>query len=751
MPARGLAQIKAPPTDSAAPAPALGFEPTLTHDSDGGVTVRAFRLDAPLRTDGQLDEPIYGSVPPAADFIQQEPLEGEAATEKTEGWIFFDDRNIYVSARAWDSHPERMVASEMRRDGRQINQGENVSVIFDTFHDGRNAFYFQTNPLGVLRDQEVTEERPNPDWNTVWEVRTGRFDQGWTFEMVIPFRSLRYPGPGPQIWGFTMRRFVAWKNERSFLTPIPRSMGNRGIYRISLHATLVGLETPDRPIDLEVKPYAISAMTSDLDAADPISNHTTGDIGGDLRYGLTQTLTANFTLNTDFAQVEADEEQINLTRFSQSFPEKREFFLEGRGTYDFGRGSGGGRGGGRGAGGGGGGNPDVPVMFFSRRIGLSEGEAIPVRVGARLTGKAGPVTVGALNVQTTGDAPDGGALRTNFSVVRVKHEIMSRSSIGLLATHRTRMISQDGSNTVLGLDAQFQFLTDWEINSYYARSSTPKGVGDDASYRAQVAYNGDRYGLQIGHLMVGDDFNPEVGFMRREDFRLNSAQVRFSPRLFSSRSIRRLVWQASFNHITDASSDVLESRQAQVTFRTELESGDMWDVQYTSRFEFLDSDFKIAQDVVIPVGEYHFRAVRTTYTLAQQHRLSGRLNAEYGSFFDGDRTAIGYSGRIKLSPRFSLEPSLSQNWLDLVDGAFNTQLVTVRAIVTPSARSALSNLIQYNSRNSAWSSNVRFRWEYSPGSELFVVYSDSRDTSLQGFPELKDRTLAVKITRLLRF
>ena len=390
-------------------------------------------------------------------------------------------------------------------------------------------------------------------------------------------------------------------------------------------------------------------------------------------------------------------------------------------------------------------------MFFSRRIGLSEGEAIPVRVGARLTGKAGPVTVGALNVQTTGDAPDGGTLRTNFSVVRVKHEIMSRSSIGLLATHRTRMISQDGSNTVLGLDAQFQFLTDWEINSYYARSSTPKGVGDDASYRAQVAYNGDRYGLQIGHLMVGDDFNPEVGFMRREDFRLNSAQVRFSPRLFSSRSIRRLVWQASFNHITDASSDVLESRQAQVTFRTELESGDMWDVQYTSRFEFLDSDFKIAQDVVIPVGEYHFRAVRTTYTLAQQHRLSGRLNAEYGSFFDGDRTAIGYSGRIKLSPRFSLEPSLSQNWLDLVDGAFNTQLVTVRAIVTPSARSALSSLIQYNSRNSAWSSNVRFRWEYSPGSELFVVYSDSRDTSLQGFPELKDRTLAVKITRLLRF
>ena len=685
MPARGLAQISSPPTDPAPPAPARSVEPTLTRDSDGRVTLRAIRLEEPLRTDGRLDELIYGVVPPADDFIQQLPLEGEAATEKTEAWIFFDDRNIYVSARAWDSQPERMVASELRRDGRQINQGQNIAIVFDTFNDNRNGFYFQTNPLGVLRDLEVTDEgNPNTDWNPVWEVRAGRFDQGWTFEMVIPFRSLRYAGSGPQVWGFNMRRTVIWKNEVSFLTPISASSGHFGIFRMSSHATLVGLETPDKSIDVEFKPYAISAMTTDLDAVEPISNRATGDIGADLKYGLTQSLIANLTVNTDFAQVEADEEQINLTRFSQSFPEKREFFLEGRGIFGFGGGGGRGRGGGGGGGGGGGrgGNPDVPVMFFSRRIGLSEGEAIPVRAGARLIGKAGPVTVGALNVQT-GDAPNVGALPTNFSVVRVKREILSRSSIGLIATHRTRMISQDGSNTVLGLDAQFLFLTDWEITSYYARSSTPKGVGDDASYRAQVAYNGDRYGLQIGHLMVGDAFNPEIGFLRRDDFRLNSAQVRFSPRLFSSRSIRRLVWQASVNHVTDESGNLLESREAQGLFRTELESGDMWDVQYTHRYEFLDSDFQIAQDVVIPVGAYRFGAVSTTYSINQQHRLSGRLNAEYGSFFDGDRTAIGYSGRIEISPRFSLEPSLSQNWVDLAEGGFNTRLVTARAIFAP--------------------------------------------------------------------
>ena len=750
MPARGLAQISSPSTDPVPPAPTRSVEPTLTRDSDGSVTLRAIRLEEPLRTDGRLDELIYAVVPPADDFIQQLPLEGEPTTEKTEAWIFFDDQNIYVSVRAWDSQPERMVANELRRDGRQINQGQNVAIVFDTFHDHRNGFYFQTNPLGVLRDLEVTDEgNPNPDWNTVWEVKTGQFDQGWTFEMVIPFRSLRYAGSGTQVWGVNIRRTVIWKNEVSFLTPIPASSGHFGIFRMSSHATLVGLETPAKSIDVEVKPYAISTMTTDREAIEPISNRATGDVGADLKYGLTQSLTANLTVNTDFAQVEADEEQINLTRFSQSFPEKREFFLEGRGIFGFGGGGVRGVGGG-GGGGGRGGNPDVPVMFFSRRIGLSEGEAIPVRGGARLIGKVGPVTVGALNVQT-GDAPNVGDLPTNFSVVRVKREILSRSSIGLIATHRTRMISQNGSNTVLGLDAQFQFRTDWEITSYYARSSTPEGVGDDASYRAQVAYNGDRYGFQIGHLMVGDAFNPEIGFLRRDDFRLNSVQARFSPRLFSSRSIRRLVWQASVNHVTDESGNLLESREAQGLFRTELESGDMWSIQYTHRYEFLDSDFQIAQDVVIPVGAYRFGAVSTTYSINQQHRLSGRLNAEYGSFFDGDRTAIGYSGRIEISPRFSLEPSLSQNWVDLAEGGFNTRLVTARAIFTPSARSALSSLIQYNSINNAWSSNVRLRWEYSPGSELFLVYSDSRDASRQGFPELQNRTLAVKITRLLRF
>ena len=521
--APGAAQVPTVPEQGsitpALPPPVRRGEPTIVRAADGSVTIRAVQLKEPLSLDGRLDELIYESVPSAGGFIQQDPLDGEAATEETELWIFFDDRNLYVSVRCWDSQPERMVASELRRDG-NLNQGENVSVVLDTFHDQRNGFYFQTNPLGAMRDQEFTDEgNPNPDWDTVWEVRSGRFEHGWTLEMAIPFKSLRYAGAGPQVWGFNIRRFIAWKNERAFLTPIPRSYGNPGIYKILLAATLVGLEAPARSINLEAKPYVISSLTTDQTAVEPFANRTAGDVEFDIKYGLTPGLTADLTVNTDFAQVEADEQQVNLTRFSLSLPEKRDFFLEGRGIFAFGTGS---------AVGQGRGSSDLPVMFFSRQIGLSEGRAVPVRVGARLTGKAGLFTVGELNVQT-GEAPGGGAPSTNFSVVWVKRAVLSRSSVGMIATRRTPSADESGSNVLWGLDGNFPFLTDWEITSYYARSSTPLRAGNDASYRVQVDYNGDRYGFKVGHLMVGESFNPEIGFMRRADFRLSSALARFSP------------------------------------------------------------------------------------------------------------------------------------------------------------------------------------------------------------------------------
>src|SRR3990172_1947952 len=568
---------EAPDVEIFGPPPPVTPE-VIARDDRGRATVRATRLKEPMVLDGRLDDDVYRSVPPLTGFIQQEPHEGELATEQTEAWIFFDDRNLYVAARCWDSHPERMVANEMRRDHNDINQNENFVVTLDTFYDRRNGFYFQTNPIGALRDQAVTDEGigRNVDWNTVWDGKAHRFDQGWTLEMAIPFKSLRYNEGRRQVWGLNMRRAVQWKNEMSFLSPIAASHGGRGVHRFSDAATVVGIEIPLGSRNIELKPYALSSVTKNQNAEPPFANRLGGDVGFDAKYGVTSGLIADFTYNTDFAQIEEDQEQINLTRFDLFFPEKRDFFLEGQGIFAFGgvqQQSGGGsarRG-----------NENTaltPIVFFSRRIGLTESGVDPIRVGGRLTGRAGRYRVGALSIQTEGideTAPPA----PNFSVFRLRRDVLGRSDIGVIATHPTTPLPHlPDSNSLLGIDGNFAFFENLRVNAYYAVSRTPLADGgqigdDESSYIAKLDYSADRYGLVLEHLKVGEDFKPELGFLRREAFRRNFAQARFSPRPQSIEAIRRMVFESELDYITDLLGRV-ETKRLQGTLRLELENGD---------------------------------------------------------------------------------------------------------------------------------------------------------------------------------
>ena len=356
-----------------------------------------------------------------SDFIQAEPQEGAPATERTEAWVTFDREYVYISFRCWESRPERMVANEMRRDSGNIFQGDFVGFTLDTFYDRRTAVLFTVNAIGGRTDGQVSDERQyNGDWNPIWHVAVGRFDGGWTVETAVPFKSLQYRPGRAQVWGFNLRRDSQWRNEISYIAPIPIAMATNGLQMTSFAATLVDLEAPEGSRNLEIKPYAISEVSGDRTATPKISNDLGGDLGLDVKYGLTQNLTADLTVNTDFAQVEADTQQINLTRFSLFFPEKREFFLENRGLFAFG---------GAGRSGFGGGGGDTPVLFHSRQIGLHQGQEVPIEVGGRLTGRVGAFSLGVVNIQT-GDATVSGAPATNFSVVRVKRDILRRSSIG---------------------------------------------------------------------------------------------------------------------------------------------------------------------------------------------------------------------------------------------------------------------------------------------------------------------------------
>ncbi|MCC7417373.1 MAG: carbohydrate binding family 9 domain-containing protein [Acidobacteria bacterium] len=715
--------------------------------------MRATRLASALTLDGRLDEEIYREIAPASDFIQQDPGEGEPAHDKTEVWVFFDDRNMYVAARCWDEHPEQIVANELRRDHINIYNNDNFAVGLDTFYDRRNGYLFQTNAIGGIGDGYMTDEKEhNRDWSTVWETRSRIDERGWTLEMAIPFKSLRYASAGPQTWGILFRRIVRGsRNEHSFLTRIPAAAGGGGIYRMSRAATLVGLEAPARSRNIEIKPYAISSLMTDATAEPAIRNDPDGNAGVDVKYGVTRGLTADFTYNTDFAQVEDDVQQVNLTRFSQFFPEKRDFFLEGQGIFAFGGVSGQtGRGLGTTI------PTETPVLFFSRRIGLNRGRSVPIIGGGRVTGRAGKYSIGALSIETD-DAEATGAAQTNFSAFRVKRDILRRSNVGVIMTRRAPLVSASsgaaaggGTNTVGGIDANFSFFQALNILGYYAKSDTPALDGRSASWRATLDYGGDRYGLQLERLVVEEHFDPQLGFLRRSDFRRSFAGARFSPRPKDSRLFRKVGVDASFDDIENGDGG-LETRQMTAGLNVELNNSDRWQVDYNRELEAIHAPFLVAGKGAVARGDYQFQALSATYTLGPRRRINGSLRVGYGSFYAGDRTEASYSGRVEISARVSIEPTINVDWIDLPSGAFVSKLFSSRTNVTFTPRMALGALVQYNASNDSLGANVRFRWEYTPGSDFYVVYGEGRDTALEMPGALATRTFVVKITRLLRF
>ena len=501
----------------------------------------------------------------------------------------------------------------------------------------------------------------------------------------------------------------------------------------------MGIEAPAASLNLEVKPFVVTDLTSDVNVVPSLSNDVTGDAGLDVKYGVTESLTADLTVNTDFAQVEADTQQVNLTRFSLFFPEKREFFLENQGLFTFG---------GSGAGPFGGGA--APILFYSRRIGIAQGQEVPLDIGGRLTGRVGAFGIGVLNIRT-GDDQAAEIPATSFSVVRLKRDVLRRSSIGALFTRRSVSTQGSGSSETYGIDGIFPFYDNLNINTYWATTSTP-GLGDDAvSYRTQLDYSADRYGLQLDRLVVGHDFNPEVGFVRRSAFERSFASGRFSPRPQSIETVRKLSLDGRIAYITDREG-VLESREVSGQFGVEFETSDRLDVSYTRTYERLREPFAIDPDVTIPVGGHSFQDVRAAIGLGQQRRFGGRIAVQHGSFYGGDKTSLDLGGsRLELTPQFALEPGLSWNWVDLTEGEFTTRLVTTRVTYTVSPLMFVSALLQYSSRGDSLSTNLRLRWEYRPGSELFVVYNEQRDTLARRFPDIENRALIVKLNRLFRF
>ena len=721
------------------PAPAAGK--AVSRDADGGVTLRAFRLAEPLTVDGVLDDPVYDQVPAAAGFLQQEPDEGAPASESTRVWVLYDADSLYIAAELEEEHPERLMASEMRRDHRSIGWNDSFQIVLDTFYDRRNGFLFHTNALGALFDAQVTDERnTNSDWNTVWWVKSQVVEEGWTVEIRIPFRSLRYAAGGAQLWGINFQRNIKHKNEKVFFTPTPQAYNRDGLVRLSNAATLVGLEAPAGSRRMELKPYAIGSQTHA--PLRDINNEWSGDIGGDFKFGVTDGLTADLTWNTDFAQVEDDESQVNLSRFSLFYPEKREFFLEGQGVFDFG--------GRQTRAFGGGGPSDAPIPFFSRSIGISGGSSVPILGGARLHGRTGAYTMGLMNIQT-GETAGLDVESTNFSAFRIKRDLFSRSNIGVIATHRNVGAQGPGSNSLYGVDGNFNPSDNLRINSFYMATSEP-GVETGhqaASYMGQFNYDTDLIDLTAERLYLGEDFNPGMGFVRRRDFTKNGASFQLSPRPRGIEAIRQFELKFQANNY-DRPDGEMETRKYKFEGKAILESSDRLIVDHTMTEERLLDGFDLSTEVAVPAGNYRFNRTGLRLWLGTHRSFSGYFRYEFGDFFGGTRREVSYWGRAEVNQRLSMEPNISLNWIEVPGGEVQAQVSSLRATYTVSPRSFLGALVQYNSAAQLMSANVRFRWEYSPGSDVFVVFSTNRDGD-DGLAGLSDRALVVKFTRLFRF
>ncbi len=739
----GSAQSVVPPS---AAGTLVAFDPpaplapsVINRDGDGRATVRVTRIQQPVTIDGLLDEAVYRDVRSFGDFIQQEPNAGAPSTERSEVWVFFDQDHVYVSARLWKSNPDDLIANEMRRDESGIFRNDSIGVVLDTFYDRRSGYYFNTNALGAVRDALLVNENQNAnlDFNPVWDVASRRFEQGWTTEMAIPFKSLRYPAGRQQVWGLLVQRIDWKKNEFSYLMPIPPSYGGAGIWKVSSAATLVGIEAPVGGGRLELKPYALSSVSNDRLATPAVSNGVSARAGLDARFQLTKGLNVDFTTNTDFAQVEVDNQQLNLSRFSLFYPEKREFFLEMQNVMNFGPPIG--PGGRRSV------DDPTPILYFSRNIGLADGSAVPLVAGGRVLGRVGDYTLGGFTMRTgTNDA--SGAPPTTFSVARVKRNVLRRSSIGLLTTHRAP--SAGAQNLVVGAEGNLRLFQNVEANAYYARSDTGAGAGGGSSYLGQFRYAADKYGFEATQSSVSPGFDAQLGFVPRTGFERRFVLARFSPRPPGMPAIRKIGWEASFDNIT-AAAGILETREARGVFRLNQASGDEVNLTYSHITDRPQNAFSVA-GATIARGSYEFDDLRVNYLLGPQRRLVGTVTAARGTYYGGEKSELAYSGRLSMTSRFMVEPTLTLTWLTMPEGEFAARLAAARTTFTVTPRMLVAALVQFNASTRTVATNVRFRWEYRPGSDLFVVYSDNSGGPGARVPGLLSNSFAVKFTRLLQ-
>ena len=719
--------------------------------------IRAVKSDddsLPVLDGNVLGDPSWSAIEPVTGFTQITPNEGQPASEQTAVRIRYTGQTLYVGVVCYDGDPSQIIVSDSRRDA-DPQEADSFSLILDTYRDLQSGFIFGTNSAGVEYDAQVTNEGQNSgrfsqgprsqsgsggglniNWDGAWTVHTETGEYGWSAEFAIPLRTLRFATGENQVWGVNFERRIRRRNETAYWAPLPRQYT---LARVSLAGTLEGLDI-QAPRNLQIIPYALgqgvrntksSPLQTTSESTDP-----EGDIGIDLKYSLTPSMTLDVTYNTDFAQVEVDEQQINLDRFNLFFPEKRPFFLENAGVFSVGA-------------------PGQIDLFFSRRIGIGAGGVeVPIIGGARVSGSMGDYRVGLLNMQTRqlgGEEIPG----NNSSVARLKREFPNRTFAGVLFTNRQGMgdlADADNYNRVFAVDGQLGIGQYGLISGFGALSTTPDMSGNNHAYRVLTNYNSQAWMLNAGYTEVAKNFNPELGFLQRTAYRYFNGLVfhRYRPDFLRFHELRPHI---SYNGYWGFDK-IYETGFLHIDNHWEWENG--WEIHTGINFttEGVRQSFSISDGVTVPKGSYHHREAMIVGVTDESLPLSLNTRFIAGGFFGGDRVTILSTIRARVGDAFNTEIGLSQNWVDLPGGNFTANLVRARLSYSFTPRIYLQTLLQYNNAAELWSANLRFGLLQSAGTGLFVVFNHSSEYDrAMGFgafdPEITNQTVIIKYSRLL--
>jgi hypothetical protein len=579
----------------------------------------AIKITEKITVDGNFEEPVWALAPIASNFVQREPDEGTNATEQTEVRVAYDAAMLYLAIHAKDSQPNHVIISDLKKDY-NTDTGDSITIALDTFRDGRNAYEFATNPAGAKWDAQMVNEgkEVNANWDGVWYVKSHIVDDGWQAEIAIPFKTLKFPSVAVQTWGINFERLLRRRNEQSLWSPVPRIFS---IDRVSLGGTLEGLEGVEPGANLKIKPYTVSSMAQTATRSEKV---VTGDFGVDVKYGLTPGLTWDFTYNTDFSQAEADEQQINLSRFSLFFPEKREFFLENSGIFNFG-------GNDRGSPSRQNSTTNDMVLFFSRTIGLnSDGQAVPILGGSRLTGRVGRFELGMLNIQ---QRAYGRTAATNFSLGRIRRNILETSDIGFMVVNK-EVENSPHYNRVIGTDANFRFGQSWNFNGHIAKSFSPLAEGRDLAGRIAWLYQDNIWNFRAGYTVVQENFIDEMGFAPRMGMR---KFVGYGSRSFRPRALRSWLRQ-SFPHwqleyVLDRNGN-LETKYVDWHLPFNFQNGGNMEIGANPAREYLSKPLRISGKTVAP-GVYTYNEYFVMGRTDQSRTLSGNMRWGMGPFYTG--------------------------------------------------------------------------------------------------------------------